>query len=183
MQRFTSVVLGLLVAAGLIGLTLGVRPPAAAPKTPPSGATPSATPAAIESAPAPAAPEPELEPPELSLAESAEPPAANLPPDAPKSVTFGVILFSYAGAQLAPAKARSKDEARALAAAIVPDARKDFAAAVKKGDRGSTANAGQMPRGVLEPSLEQVLFSLEKGQVHPEPIDTPRGYWVMRRND
>jgi hypothetical protein len=24
---------------------------------------------------------------------------------------------------------------------------------------------------------------LEKGKVHPEPIDTPKGYWVVRRNE
>ena len=40
-----------------------------------------------------------------------------------------------------------------------------------------------VPRGVIEPPVEYVLFSLEKGKVHPEPVDTPKGYWVVRRNE
>jgi hypothetical protein len=36
---------------------------------------------------------------------------------------------------------------------------------------------------VIEPPIEFVLFSLEKGKVHPEPVDTPKGYWVVRRNE
>ena len=62
-------------------------------------------------------------------------------------------------------------------------AQQDFAEAVKKGDRGSTTDAGRIPRGVLEPYLEYVLFTLEKAKVHPEPLDTPRGYWIVRRTD
>jgi hypothetical protein len=54
---------------------------------------------------------------------------------------------------------------------------------VTRGDRGSTANAGRIPRGVLEPAPEYVLFTLPKGEVSPTPVDTPRGYWVVRRND
>ena len=61
-------------------------------------------------------------------------------------------------------------------------AKHDFAAAVSKGDRGSTADAGRIPRGVLEPPIEYVLFMLDKGAVHPTLIDTPRGYWIVRRN-
>jgi hypothetical protein len=102
---------------------------------------------------------------------------------APKTVGFGVILFSYKGAQFAPSDAPSKEQAQAKALAIVAAARQDFAEAVKKGDRGSTADAGRIPRGVLEPYLEYVLFTLEKATVHSEPLDTPRGYWIVRRND
>jgi hypothetical protein len=43
------------------------------------------------------------------------------------------------------------------------------------------ANAGTMRRGILEPHVEYALFTLDKGAVYPEPIETPRGYWVMRR--
>jgi hypothetical protein len=35
---------------------------------------------------------------------------------------------------------------------------------------------------VLEPVVEYLLFTLPKGEVYPEPIDTPRGYWIIRRN-
>lgn len=104
-----------------------------------------------------------------------------LPGSAPGAVSFGVILLTYQGAQLAPANARTKQEAFDKAKSLIDEAKKDFAEAVKKGDKGSTADAGRIPRGVLEPDVEWVLFSLEKGAVHPEPVDTPRGYWVVRR--
>ena len=41
-------------------------------------------------------------------------------------------------------------------------------------------NAGRMPRGMLEPAPEFVLFSLPKDGVS-DPVDTPRGYWIVRR--
>ena len=106
-----------------------------------------------------------------------------LPADAPKAVNFGVVLLQYRGAEGAPSDARAKDAALARAKELLPDARKDFAEAVKKGDRGSTAQAGSMPRGVLEPGVEYVLFTLKKGEVYGEPIDTPRGYWILRRSE
>jgi parvulin-like peptidyl-prolyl isomerase len=65
----------------------------------------------------------------------------------------------------------------------VADAKSDFSAAVAKGDRGSSANVGRIPRGMLEPAAEYVLFSLSKGDVAAAPVDTPRGYWVVRRID
>jgi hypothetical protein len=104
-----------------------------------------------------------------------------LPKDAPKTVGFGVILIQYDGAQLAPKGARPKGEAARMAQALTKDATLDFEQAVRKGDRGSTADAGNIPRGVLEPTIEYALFSLKQGGVHPDPIDTPRGYWVVRR--
>jgi PPIC-type PPIASE domain len=100
--------------------------------------------------------------------------------DAPKSVVFGVILVQYKGAQAAPASARSRDAAIELARQLAADARTDFKAALAKGDRGSVENAGRMPRGMLEPAPEYVLFSLPKDGVS-DPVDTPRGYWIMHR--
>jgi hypothetical protein len=109
--------------------------------------------------------------------------APPLPATAPQSVSFGVVVFSYAGAEFAAPNARTKDQAREKAAAAVADAKSDFSKAVTGGDRGSTASAGRVPRGVLEPAAEYVLFTLPKGEVAPTPVDTPRGYWVVRRND
>lgn len=100
--------------------------------------------------------------------------------DAPKTVTWGVVLVVYQGAQLAPATARSRDAALALAKELTDVAKTDFKAAVAKGDKGSMENAGKMPRGVLEPAPEFVLFSLKKGEVGG-PVDTPRGFWIVRR--
>jgi parvulin-like peptidyl-prolyl isomerase len=106
-----------------------------------------------------------------------------LPADAPKAVHFGVVLVTYRGAEGSPSDARTKEAALAKAKELLPDAHRDFGEAVKKGDRGSTAQAGSMPRGVLEPGIEYVLFTLKKGEVYGEPIDTPRGYWILRRSD
>lgn len=106
--------------------------------------------------------------------------------DAPKSVVFGVVLVTYRGAQGAPgtarvpATARSREAALELAKELAELAKTDFKAAVAKGDKGSMENAGRLPRGVLEPAPEYVLFSLPKGGVS-EPVDTPRGYWIVQR--
>ena len=100
----------------------------------------------------------------------------------PKSVVFGVVLVQYAGAQGAPPGTRSHEEARALAGTLAELAKEDFGAAVDKGDPGSTKNAGRMFRGVLEPAPEFVLFSLDEDAVS-EPVDTPRGFWIVKRVD
>jgi hypothetical protein len=111
------------------------------------------------------------------LSGAAPPPLAG---DAPKSVVFGVILIQYRGAQGAPPTTRSREAALELAKQIATDAKADFKAALAKGDKGSLENAGRMPRGMLEPAPEYVLFSLPKDGVS-EPVDTPRGYWIVHR--
>ena len=45
---------------------------------------------------------------------------------------------------------------------------------------GHIPGAINIPRGVLESAPEYVLFSLPKGGVS-EPVDTPRGYWIVQR--
>jgi PPIC-type PPIASE domain len=113
--------------------------------------------------------------------------APALAADAPKSVVFGVVLVTYRGAQglpggpRLPATVRSKEAALELAKQLAELAKTDFKEAVGKGDKpGSMENAGRIPRGVLEPAPEYVLFSLAKGGVS-EPVDTPRGYWIVQR--
>ncbi|MGC4066550.1 MAG: peptidylprolyl isomerase [Polyangiaceae bacterium] len=108
-------------------------------------------------------------------------PVPELPATAPKTCGFGAILFTHEGAQFAPRKARAKTEAYELAKNALPRAEQNFAEAVKLGDPGSLADAGSIGRGILERSVEYRLFTLEKGQVSPEPIETPRGYWVLKR--
>ena len=100
--------------------------------------------------------------------------------DAPKSVVFGVILVQYQGAQGALPTARSRDAGIELAKQLAVEAKKDFKATVAKGDKGSQENAGRMPRGMLEPAPEYVLFSLPKDGVS-DPVDTPRGFWIVHR--
>ena len=101
--------------------------------------------------------------------------------DAPDRVKLGVILFRYDGAEAPPKSERSKSEALKLARAAITPAQGDFAQAVKLGDRGSDENIGWIDQGILEPAVQYAIFSLEKGAVSSEPIDTPRGYWVARR--
>ena len=107
----------------------------------------------------------------------------DLPDSAPQEVSFGVVQFAYQGAQFAGSDARAKEVARQKATEILELAKHDFVAAVAKGDRGSTSDAGRIPRGVLEPPIEYVLFMLNKGTLNPAVIDTPRGFWIIRRND
>jgi hypothetical protein len=106
-----------------------------------------------------------------------------LPNSAPQQLSFGVVQFTYQGSQFAGSDARTKELSRQKAEATLELAKHDFAAAVGKGDRGSTADAGRIPRGVLEPPIEYVLFTLDKRTVYPSVIDTPRGFWIVRRND
>lgn len=100
--------------------------------------------------------------------------------EAPKRVRFGVILVQYKGAQTAPPGTRSREAALQLARTLAEEAKQDFKATVAKGDKGSTEDLGYIPRGVLEPAPEFELFSLPKGGVGG-PVDTPRGYWIVRR--
>jgi hypothetical protein len=103
-----------------------------------------------------------------------------LPSVLPKTVRFGVILIQYRGAQVASPVSRSRDEASALARSIAAAAKTDFKTQVGRGDPGSMEDAGTIPRGVLEPAVEYGLFRLGPGQVS-DPIDTPRGFWIVRR--
>jgi hypothetical protein len=114
-----------------------------------------------------------------TLLPNGEPPPA-IAAEAPKSVVFGVILVQYKGAQGAPTNARTREEALGLAKGLAEEAKADFKAAVAKGDKGSMENAGRLPRGMLEPAPEYVLFNLPKGGVS-DPVDTPRGYWIIQR--
>jgi hypothetical protein len=181
MQRGTSLAFALLFAAATAVVVLQTR----APK-------PGAAPAPSASAEPAPSPTPSAEPPsgppgplDLDAGAARSDDAGDgveLPPGAPKNVGFGVVLVTYAGVQFAPERARTKTEAKRLATELLETAKSDFAAAVKKGDRGSTEDAGHIPRGVLEPAIEKALFTLGKGEVHGEPLDTPRGYWIVRRN-
>ena len=109
-------------------------------------------------------------------------PVPPLQPGTPKAVRFGVVLVAYAGAEDAPRGARTKHDALELAQKLAAQAKTDFHAAVRRGDEGSSDDLGSMRRGVLEPAPEFVLFSLPQGGVS-DPIDTPRGYWIIKRNE
>jgi len=130
--------------------------------------------------------------PEPSERDDAGPPGAlfdggavpPLPPGSPKQVRFGIVLVSYEGAEPSvgsshPAK-RSRQEARALAEKLLETAGQDFHAAVQQGDVGSSEDVGRVKLGILEPAPEYVLFTLPVKGVGG-PVDTPRGYWIVKR--
>jgi len=105
-----------------------------------------------------------------------------LPDGSPKHVRLGIVLMAFAGAQGAPPNARPKREAADLATKLAQDAKTDFHAAVIRGDSGSSDDVGRLPRGILEPSVEYMVFTLPVGAVS-EPIETPRGYWIAKRTE
>ena len=142
--------------AGAAPLAMGINIPDAGSEAP-NGAEPREAPSAVESH------------------------TPTLPLTAPNDVVFGAVLITFEGSQGAPNKARSKAAALELAKHLLPVAQENFESAVKQGDPGSTANAGSIRRGILEPPVEYALFTLEKGAVYPLPVETPRGYWIMRR--
>jgi hypothetical protein len=186
MQRGTSFAFGLLFAAAVVVVVLQARMPPASRDPGRTGAEPALQPASSATEPTSSGPEADA----ALGAEAADAATAatdgellDLPPGAPKSVGFGVVLVTFAGVQFAPERPRTKQQAKELAEQLLELAKQDFPAAVKKGDRGSTTDAGHIPRGVLEPVVEHALFSLEKGAVHDKPLDTPRGFWIVRRND
>lgn len=166
-------------AASAASLARDAGPADAGPATTDAGELALAVPAPSvdENAGTPDSPFPSSDAGVTLLSGAVAPPLAG---DAPKSVVFGVILLQYKGSQGAPSTARSRDAALELAKQLAADARQDFKAAVAKGDKGSIENVGRMPRGMLEPAPEYVLFSLPKDGVS-EPVDTPRGFWIVHR--
>jgi hypothetical protein len=109
-------------------------------------------------------------------------PPPPLPEGTPKHVRLGVVLLTFAGAQGAPPNARSKKDALEAALKLAADARTDFHASVIRGDSGSADDIGHVPRGVLELGTEYVAFTMAVGTVS-EPLETPRGYWIIKRLD
>ena len=106
--------------------------------------------------------------------------APPLPASAPHRIRIGVILIRYRGAQLTPDNAKSKPDARSHADWVRELASRNFEAAVQLGDVGSNADIGYVSQGVLEPATEYLVFSLG---VHDfsAVLDTPRGFWIVRR--
>jgi hypothetical protein len=118
----------------------------------------------------------------IAIAEGA--PVPPLPASAPRRVRFGVVLISYAGAEPEASggrpSSRSHADAKVLAERLAAGATRDFQAAVQQGDPGSSEDVGTVKQGILEPAAEFVLFSLPVDGIGG-PVDTPRGYWVVKR--
>lgn len=103
-----------------------------------------------------------------------------MPTGAPRAIRIGVVLVQYQGAEGASSASRAKKDALELATRLAADAKADFKKAVKEGDSGSSEDIGRMPRGVLDPRTEVSVFSLSAGDVS-DVLETPRGYWIVKR--
>jgi hypothetical protein len=103
-----------------------------------------------------------------------------MPTGAPRAVRLGVVLVQFAGAEGASSSARAKPDALKHAQTLAEQARTDWKAAVKAGDSGSSEDIGRIPRGVLDARTEVAVFSLAKDDIS-EPLETPRGYWIVKR--
>lgn len=109
-------------------------------------------------------------------------PVPPLPDGAPERVKLGVALFAYEGAQGVPGAFRSQKAALELAKAAISASGGEFSKLLAKADPGSRDDVGWIRRGVLERSVERAVFLQDKGTTSKEPIDTPRGYWVVQRS-
>ncbi|AKV01836.1 Peptidyl-prolyl cis-trans isomerase PpiD [Labilithrix luteola] len=105
-----------------------------------------------------------------------------MPSSAPRTVHLGVVLVQFTGAEGASSTARSKKEALEYARKLAEDAKTDFKHAVREGDSGSSEDIGKIPRGVLDPRTEVSVFSLAAGEMS-DVLETPRGYWIVKRID
>ena len=103
-----------------------------------------------------------------------------MPTGAPRSVRLGVVLVQWAGAEGAPSSARGRADALKRAQELAEKAKTDFKATVKEGDSGSAEDVGRIPRGVLDRATEVAVFSMSAGDIS-EPLETPRGYWIVKR--
>lgn len=108
--------------------------------------------------------------------------AAALPSGAPRTVRVGLVFVQWKGAEGATTSTRPKGDALAKAQELAAQAKEDFRRAVTQGDPGSAEDIGRIPRGTLDPRTEAVLFNLAPGAVS-EAIETPRGYWIVKRID
>ena len=107
-------------------------------------------------------------------------PVPDLPPGSPPTVRFGAFLIPYEGAEYAPKDAPTREQAQTRARELLKLARSDFELASEDAHAGGP-DLGRIHRGILEPALELALFSLKPGEIHPDPVDSPRGFWVLKR--
>jgi len=181
MHRWTALLLGILVVAALLVVLVGgrARRPVALPPEVNSAGERQTSPE-VDAGDAPFE---ETRPDGQFL--DILPDGGSIPPlpaGSPQNVSMGVIQFVYRGAELAPSSAPSRTEAYERATRVLELAKTDFAAAARQGDPGSATDLGEVPRGVLEPLAEYVLFTMKPNTTYDMVLDTPRGFWIVRRN-
>ena len=190
-ERWISIGVGTAVVAGVGWLTLQQGSGHAPRKDPSAGDGGASTSASASSAGvinnptvilADAGPAIGIDDAGLSMSLLGDASLLGLPTSAPRTVHIGVVLVTYVGAEGASSNARTKAEALAVAQRLHEDAKTDFKKAVKEGDSGSAEDVGRIPRGVLDPHSEVAVFSLAASEIS-EILETPKGYWIVKRLD
>ena len=89
-----------------------------------------------------------------------------------------------------PAGSEAEDKAKAAAADALRRARagEDFAKLARElsQDPGSAPDGGDLgfvSKGEMVPQFEDALFKLKKGEISPEPVQTPFGFHVIKVTD
>jgi hypothetical protein len=179
-QRWASILVGAGVI-GLIGWMTVEQTVNPKPRTTKIDADPDASAAAAADA-GPMIAEPDLDASTLLSDLLVPEGGAFLPSGAPRQVRIGVVLVQWRGAEGAATSTRSKQDALTTAQRLAADAKGDFRRAVSSGDPGSSEDVGRIPRGVLDPRTEAAVFSLASKEVS-DVLETPRGYWIVKRID
>ena len=178
----------LAATAGVVALALAVsldkpwvspRPPRDAGAEDASATTADAAPPTAEATASPDAGAPDDSGPPAPLATSPMD-LLNATDASTRFVRMGVVLVQFSGAQGAAPNARPKAAALELARRLADEAKADFHQAVTHGDPGSADDIGRIARGILEGPVEGLVFSMAPGQTS-EPVETPHGYWVVKR--
>jgi peptidyl-prolyl cis-trans isomerase NIMA-interacting 1 len=139
-------------------------------------------PTAAPSASVPAAPP--------AVASSAPPPPAASPATPPEQIAAQHVLVAWKGAQNAPASIkRTKADAKKRADEVAAKAKAsgaDFSALVSEytddeGTKGRQGSLGKFSRSKMTPAFADAAFALGVDQVS-EPVETPFGYHVIKRN-
>jgi parvulin-like peptidyl-prolyl isomerase len=118
------------------------------------------------------------------------PPHMRRPTGPPKMLAGSHILIAYKGAMRArPNVTRTKEQALKLAKELTAKAKKapdNFAELAKKHSNGPTGprggDLGAWPEGRMVPAFDTAIKKLKIGEISAEPVETPFGYHVMKRN-
>jgi peptidyl-prolyl cis-trans isomerase NIMA-interacting 1 len=124
------------------------------------------------------------------VASSAAPPPAATPTAPPEQIAAQHILVAWKGAKNAPASiTRSKIDAKKRAdeaAAKAKEKGADFSALVgeysdDEGTKGRQGSLGKFAKSKMTPAFADAAFALSVDQVS-DPVETPFGYHVIKRN-
>lgn len=118
------------------------------------------------------------------------PPHMRKPTGPPKMLAGSHILLAYKGAMRAkPNVTRTKEEALKLAKELTAKAKKapdTFVELAKKHSNGPSGprggDLGAWPEGRMVPAFDVAINKLKVGEISAEPVETPFGYHVMKRN-